>query len=61
MKKLVGFFMLEDLPVVLYTKVLPFFIWFYSPLLDYGVSLYIIVELFVVIPTSPRTSKTEFG
>ena len=61
MKKLVGFFMLEDLPVVLNTKVLPFYVWFYSPLLDNDVSLYILVDLFIVIPTSPRTSKTEFG
>ena len=61
MKKLVGFFMLEDLPVDLYTKVLPFYIWFYSPLLRYDVSMYILVELIVTIPTIPRSSKTESG
>ena len=53
--------MLEDLPVDLYTKILPFYIWFYSPLLDYDVSLYILVEIFIAIPTSPKSSKTEFG
>ena len=36
-------------------------IWFYPPLLDYDVSLYILVELIVTIPRSPRSSKTEFG
>src|SRR5664279_3628891 len=35
-------------------------IWFYPPILDYDVSLHILVVLVVVIPTSPRSSKTEF-
>ena len=30
-------------------------------MLDYDVSLHILVELVVVISTSPRTSKTESG
>ena len=41
--------------------VLPFPIWFYPPLLDYDVSLYILVDLVVTIPTSPRSSKTKSG
>ena len=41
--------------------VLPFSIWFYPFLLDYDVSLYVLVELIVTIPTSPRSSKTESG
>jgi hypothetical protein len=39
----------------------PFFIWFYSPLQYYDVSMHRLVELVVVIPTSPRSSKTESG
>ena len=53
--------MLKVLPVVLYREVKPFPIWFYLTLLDNDVSLHILVMLIVVIPTSPRTSKTEFG
>ena len=41
--------------------VLPFPIWFCPPLLDYDVSLYILVEVIVTIPTNPRSSKTESG
>jgi hypothetical protein len=37
----------------------PFIIWFYPPLLDYDVSTHGIVELVVVNPMSPRSSKTE--
>jgi hypothetical protein len=47
--------------VHLYSKVKPFIIWFHSPLLDYDVSMAEVVELVVVIPTSPRSSKTESG
>ena len=42
-------------------EVLPFYTWFHPPSLDYDVSLHILVVLIVVIPTSPRTSKTESG
>ena len=45
----------------LFREGLPFYIWFYPTLLDYDVSLYILVELVVTIPTSPRSSKTESG
>ena len=41
-------------------EVLPFYTWFHPPSLDYDVSLHILVVLVVVIPTSTRTSKTEF-
>jgi hypothetical protein len=51
--------MLEVLPVHLLREVKPFIIWFYPPLLDYDVSMDEVVELVVVIPTSPRSSKTE--
>ena len=44
----------------IFRKVLPFYNWFYPPLLNYDVSLHDIVKLVVVIPTSPRTSKMEF-
>ena len=46
---------------IFYREVSPFYIWFYTPLLDYDVFLHHLVVLVVVIPTSPRTSKTEFG
>jgi hypothetical protein len=35
--------------------------WFYPPWLYYDVSLYKVVELVVVIPTRPRSLKTESG
>ena len=41
-------------------ELLPFPIYFYIILLDYDVSLHIIVVLVVTIPTSPRISETEF-
>jgi hypothetical protein len=52
---------LEVLPVQLLREVKPFIIFFYPPLLDYDVSMDEVVELVVVIPTSPRSSKTESG
>ena len=42
-------------------EVYHFTIWFYPPLLEYDVSLNILLDLVVAIPTSPRSSKTEFG
>jgi hypothetical protein len=33
-------------------------LWFYPPLLDYDVSMDEVVEIVVVILTSPRSSKT---
>ena len=36
-------------------------IYFYNIFLDYDVSLYILVELVITIPTSQRSSKTESG
>jgi hypothetical protein len=51
--------MLEVLPIHLLRGVKPFIIWFYPPLLDYDVSMDEVVELVVVISTSPRSSKTE--
>ena len=59
--KLVAFSVLEVCRLFLFREVLPFSIWFYLPLLDYDVSLHDLVKLFVAIPTSPRTSKTESG
>jgi hypothetical protein len=59
MKLLLCFWCLEVLPVCLCREVKPFLIWFYPPLLDYGVSIHRLVELIVVIPTNPRSSKTE--
>ena len=53
-------FVLKVLPVFRFIEVLPFYIWFYLPLLDYDVSMHDLTVLVVVIPTSPRTSKTEF-
>ena len=52
--------MLEVLPIVFHREVKPFPIWFYLPLLYNYVSLHILVLLVVLIPMSPRTSKTEF-
>jgi hypothetical protein len=52
---------LEVLPVHLLREVKPFIIWFYPPLLDYDFSMDEVVELVVVIPTSPRSSKMESG
>jgi hypothetical protein len=52
---------LEVLPVHLLREVKPFIIWFYTPLLDYEVSLHEVVELIVVISMSPRSSKTDSG
>jgi hypothetical protein len=61
MNKLLRFLCLEVLLVHLLREVKPFIIWFYTPLLDYYVSMDEVVELVVVIPTSPRSSKTESG
>jgi hypothetical protein len=55
------FLVFEVLPVCLQREVKPFIIWFYPPWLDYDVSLHKDVELVVVIPTSPRSSKMESG
>jgi hypothetical protein len=52
---------LEVLPVHHVREVKPFIIWFYPPLLDYDVSMDEVVELVVVIPISPKSSKTESG
>jgi hypothetical protein len=52
---------LEVLPVHFLREIKPFIICFYPPLLDYDVSMDEVVELVVVIPTSPRSSKTESG
>jgi hypothetical protein len=59
MKLLLRFWCLEVLPVCLQREVKPFIIWFYTPLLDYDVSMDEVVELVVVIPTSPRSLKME--
>jgi hypothetical protein len=61
MEHFLRFWCLEVLPVCLRSEVKPFIIWFYPPLLDYDVSMHKVVELVVVIPTSPRSSKTESG
>jgi hypothetical protein len=53
------FWYLEVLPVYLLREVKPFIIWFYPPLLDYDVSLHKVLELVVVIPTSPKSSKNR--
>ena len=45
----------------LFREGLPFYIWFYPHMMDYDVALHNLEGLFVVIPTSPRTSKTESG
>ena len=47
--------------LLLFREGLPFYFWFYPTLLDYDVSLYILVDLVVTILTSPRSSKTESG
>jgi hypothetical protein len=57
MELLLRFWCLEVLPVHLYSQVKHFIIWFYPPLLDYDVSMVEVVELVVVIPTSPSSSK----
>ena len=59
--KLVAFSVLEVCRSFLFREILTSSIWFYLPLLDYDVSLHDLVKLFVAIPTSPRTSKTESG
>ena len=41
-------------------EVYHFTIWFYPPLLEYDFSLHILLELVVAIPTSPKSSNTEF-
>ena len=53
------FLVLEVYRFVSFREVLSFPIWFYPPLLDYDVYLYILVELVVTFLTSPRSSKTE--
>ena len=40
---------------IVFREVKPFIIWFYPPLLDYDVSVQKVVELVVVIPTSPSS------
>ena len=61
MKNLLRFRFWSFSRFIFYREVSPFYIWFYTPLLDYDVFLHHLVVLVVVIPTSPRTSKTEFG
>jgi hypothetical protein len=61
MEHFLRFWCLEVLSICLRREVKPFIIWFYSPWLDYDVSLHKVIELVVVIPTSPRSSKTESG
>jgi hypothetical protein len=61
MKHFLRFWCLEILPVCLRREVKPFIIWFYPPRLDYDVSLHKVVELFVVILMSSRSSKIESG
>ena len=68
MRLLLRFLVLEVYRFVFLREVLPFSIWFYPPLLDYDVFLYIFVELIVMIPTSlpclgsrtPRVKDTPF-
>ena len=60
-EKLVGFLCWRIYRLFLFGEDLPFYIWFYSPLLDYDVSLHDLVELFIAVPTSPRSSKSESG
>jgi hypothetical protein len=55
--KLNAFFILEVLPICLFREVKPFIIWFYTPLLDYDVSMHGFVELVIVIPTSQDHRK----
>ena len=61
MKNLLGSWYWRIYRLFFNRMVLPFPIWFYPSLLDYDVSLYILVELVVTISTSPRSSKTESG
>jgi hypothetical protein len=61
MKQLLRFLCLEVLLVHLLREDKPFIIWFYTPLLDYYISMDEVVDLVVVIPTSPKSSKTESG
>ncbi len=61
MKNLLRFRFWSFSRFIFYREVSPFYIWFYTPLLDYDVFLHHLVVLVVVIPTSPRTSKSEFG
>ena len=61
MEQFLCFWCLAVLTVCLRREVKPFIIWFYAPWLDYDVSLHKVVDLVVVIPTSPRSSKTESG
>jgi hypothetical protein len=61
MKLFLCFWCLEVLPVCLQREVKPFIIWFYPPWLDYDVSHHKVVELVVVISTSPRSSQTKSG
>ena len=57
----IAFLVLEVYRFVFHREVLPLSIWFYPPLLDYDVSLNLIVELVFTILTRPRSSKTESG
>jgi hypothetical protein len=57
MEHFLCFWCLEVLPVCLRREVKSFIIWFYPPWLDYDVSLHRVIELVVVIPTSPRSKK----
>jgi hypothetical protein len=59
MEHFLRFWCLGVLPVCLQREVKPFIIWFYPPWLDYNVYMHKVVEIFVVITTSPRSSKTE--
>ena len=52
---------LEVYQIIFYREVLSFPFCFYPPLLDYDVSMYILVDLVVMIPTSQKSSKTESG
>jgi hypothetical protein len=61
MEHFLRFWCLEVLPVCLRGEFKPFIIWFYPHWLDYDVSLHKVVDIVVVIPTSPRSSKTESG
>jgi hypothetical protein len=45
----------------IFEEVKPFIIWFYPTWLDYDISLHKVAGLVVVIPTSPRLSKMEYG
>jgi hypothetical protein len=61
MEYFLHFWCLEVLPVRILREVKTFIIWFYAPWLYYEVCLHKVVELVVVIPTSPRSSKMEAG